>query len=467
MATPHKHLFFDDRWIARSYAVHRRICAFEKLPDNPILTPEHPWEGASIYCFGSCIEEHGRFRLWYQVYDAQAMDTRFRTAVGYAESLDGIHWEKPLIGAKHPTHGQTNLVVLSSGRSHLYSPSVVRDDDDQDPAARYKMLLWDAMDEDALSRYGTSFETCADLPGWRGVAGEGLFLLNSADGIRWTRQSRPVFGSPSDAAAMCRTDQGEFIATFKISVRDDRHFRVVAESTSPDFRNWTSPQVVLEPDWLDPIGTELYGMASFDYFGNRLGLLWMYHNSPDNKTMDVQLAAWQVGTGWQRAGDRQPILATGGRGAWDAGLVVTSSAPVIAPGPEPDALWLYYGGGNVRHDDSRYRRNGIGLARMRLDGFAAMESCHFPGRLVSRPVIPTGPLLHLNLAARHGEVTVIVRDFESDQVLASSKPLRDIDAVDVVVVWQHGEWSSGRAVTLEFALCNAALYAFWFGPGAL
>jgi hypothetical protein len=462
--TLHKYLFVDDRWIASAYAVHRRVGCFAKDYANPILVPDQRWEGNGIYCFGTCLEED-RYKLWYQVYvfNDQSVDTRYRTAVGYAESLDGKHWLKPLVGMEHPAHGLTNLVSLSSGRSHLCSPTVVRDDSDPDKQRRYKMLYFDSMRVDELAQLGSPFLKCPDVPGWRGLEGEGLFTLTSPDGIHWQRRAQPIIGSPCDASSLTCLDNGSFLATFKTSIREDRHFRVVAESTSRDFETWSEPCVVLEPDWRDPPGTEFYGMTAFDYCGNRLGFLWVYHNAPDDKHMDVQLVSWTAQAGWQRAADRGTILRTGERGSWDGGSVVTASSPVVGPRVDPDNLWLYYGGGNVRHDDSRYRRNAIGLGYLRRDGFASMVATHFPGTLRTRPLAPAARKLWINADTRHGTIMVTVFDAKSYQPVGQSRTIVGKDETALSFDWES-PWQSESddMIVLEFSLKQAALYSFWF-----
>lgn len=461
---PFKYLFVDDRWIASTYAVHRQIGSFAKDPANPVLVPDRPWEGNGVYCFGTCLEED-RLRLWYQVYvfNDPNVDTRYRTAVGYAESDDGKLWQKPAVGIEHPVLGPTNLVALSSGRSHLCSPAVVRDAYDPDPRRRYKMLYFDSMHEDDLSKQGSPFPKCPDVPGWRGLEGEGLFTLTSPDGIVWHRKPQPIDGSPCDASSLALLDDGRFLATFKTSVRDDRHFRVVAESISRDFEAWSEARIVLEPDWHDPPGTEFYGMTAFEYHGNRLGFLWIYHNTPDDKHMDVQLVSWTAQEGWQRTAARETILTIGERGSWDGGSVVTATSPLVGPRADPSALWLFYGGGNVRHDDSRYRRDAIGLARLRIDGFAAMVSSYFPGVLTTNPLVPNAGGLRINANTRHGSLMVTVRDNRSSRLLGQSRPIVGRDDTMLQVEWASPwTWEPGATITLEFALHQATLYSFWF-----
>jgi hypothetical protein len=464
---PFKFLFVDDRWIKSTYAVHRRIASFEKDFRNPVLVPDKPWEGQSIYCYGTCLEEAGLFRLWYQVFNEKADNPRYRSAVGYAESRDGLAWSKPLVGEVHDEYGSTNLVCLASGRSHLYSPAVIRDETDPEPRRRYKLLFFDSMAADDLARLGSPFLRCPDVPGWRGIDGEGLFAATSPDGIRWTRRPQPVIGTPSDASSLTQLGDGGFLATVKTSTRNDRHFRVIAESMSTDFGSWSGPRTVLEPDWRDPTGTEFYGLAAFEYWGNRLGLLWVYHNAPDDKRMDVQLAIWTSESSWQRAADRQTVLHAGGRGDWDAGGVCTASAPIVAPAIDPDHIWLFHGGVNVRHDDGRYRKDGIGLARLRLDGFAALEAGIFPGTVRTAPFWPEADSLCVNLAARHGRFSVTILDASSGRAIAGSNVIAGMDATALAVLWENTfPPLRGRQIVLEFSLHRASLYAFWFVDSA-
>ena len=457
-----KYLFTDDRWIEQTHAVHRETGMPVKHPGNPLLRPDRPWE-TSVYCYGTCLYDEGRYRLWYESVDRRATHAAFRTAVGYAESADGIHWTKPMIGAVHPDHGPTNLVLIAGGRTDLCAPSVIRDDSDPDPARRYKMLFYDAMTEADLAQYGAPFPPSGSVPGWRSIEGEGMFTACSADGIHWQRRPQPVFAGPSDAVAFSRAEDGRYLAFCKTSTRADRHFRIIATSESRDFESWSEARVVLEPDWHDPQGTEFYGMSGFDYFGNRLGLVWAYYNSPDDKRIDVQLAGSSDGQSWQRLLNRETLLPNGPKASWDAGEVLPPSVPLLSP-LQPDRLLFYYGGCNVRHDDMRYQELCIGLATLRLDGFAAMRAGFFPGALRTSVLKATGETLHVNLDAAQGGLSVDLVDAESETVLASAEPIKEKDSTALQIVWQSAPPPiAGRRVRLVFRLHRAALYAFWFG----
>ncbi len=458
---PFKFLFIDDRWIARTYGLHRRIGQARKHPANPLITADRPWEGG-LKLYGTVLKDNGRYRMWYQMVNFRESDVRWATGVGYAESRDGLRWTKPLKGVEHSEHGPTNILASSAGRAHLCSPSVVKDRGEPARARRYKMMFYDAMSAEDLERHGSPFPMDASVPGWRAVEGEGMFVCTSADGIAWDRPAFPVFAGPNDVAAMSQLSDGRLLASFKTSERPDRHFRVIETAESADGRNWTRHGVVLEPDWRDRPGTEFYGMSAFEYFGNLIGLVCVYHNSADDKSLDVQLATATSASHWQRAADRGTLIARGERGEWDAGGIYIASSPLLVSGPKGDELRLYYSGISARHDDMRYKEWSIGLATLRPDGFASLEAGYHPAELVTPPITVPGGKLCINAQARHGIVMASMLDAETGETLALSQPMREVDATRIGVRWQRRKAIGTRPVILVFGMRKAQLYSFWF-----
>ena len=73
-------------WIG--YAESRDGLVFERKQADPVLSFEEPWEGDSV--MNPCVlYENGVYRMWYS-----AGDTYEPNVLAYAESRDGIHWEK-------------------------------------------------------------------------------------------------------------------------------------------------------------------------------------------------------------------------------------------------------------------------------------------------------------------------------------------------------------------------------------
>lgn len=63
---------------------------FARTGDRPVLAPEAPWEKAAVMCPDVIWDETaGKYRMWYS-----AGEQYEPTAIGYAESTDGLHWVK-------------------------------------------------------------------------------------------------------------------------------------------------------------------------------------------------------------------------------------------------------------------------------------------------------------------------------------------------------------------------------------
>ena len=165
-----RRLFLDDAHVESRQGLIRRFHQAEKYRDNPVVVPDLPWERAMGHNHGTVLFEGGRFRYWYQMY-AFAREATGTFHCAYAESTDGIRWEKPLLG-RHELNGdrRNNVVAYDIG-----GVNIVRDDHESDPAKRYKMLYW-----------GSGADKPGALSGWMGSAGSwGWCAACSADGLEW------------------------------------------------------------------------------------------------------------------------------------------------------------------------------------------------------------------------------------------------------------------------------------------
>ncbi len=64
---------------------------FDRVLDEPVLIPERQWEGMSV--MNPCVlYEDGVYKMWYA-----AGETYEPNVLAYGESKDGIHWEKAKI----------------------------------------------------------------------------------------------------------------------------------------------------------------------------------------------------------------------------------------------------------------------------------------------------------------------------------------------------------------------------------
>ena len=70
------------------YAESEDGLTFRRVRGRPVLSPEHPWEGASV--MNPCVlYENGVYRMWYS-----AGETYEPNVLCYAESADGLTWKK-------------------------------------------------------------------------------------------------------------------------------------------------------------------------------------------------------------------------------------------------------------------------------------------------------------------------------------------------------------------------------------
>lgn len=409
-----RYLFVTDDYIRRSHAVHRQNSAFQRAYSYPVIEATRPHEHG-VLAYGTVIRDGGRYRAWYQVLnrDTPGVPRPYQTAVGYAESLTGTDWKKPKLRLFPYQGSPTNLVLLNSGRSSLFSPTVIVNSNKK-IADKYLMLFFDAMNEQDLRRRGSPFPDEPAVPGWVPISGEGLFLARSNDGLHWRRDQRPVIGGQVDSSVLYQLRDGRLLAVFKTTGTGDRHYRVIAAAMSDDGRRWTKPKVILRPDHRDTLGTEFYTLVPFEFHGNLLGLLSVYHNSPHDKSLTIQLVRASnperpLDT-WDRANDREPIFFPTGKDDWDGGRVYPSSNLLKGLGRDQDDLFLYYGGATTTHDDRRHWESAIGLAQLIKSRFSSLAAGFHPGWFEMKPIPLRRPKLELDIQNHGGNLGIELFD---------------------------------------------------------
>ncbi len=220
-------LFVDKVLVRSAENVAFTLHPAEKHPDNPLLKAEKPWEGWRLEIYGSVLydEDEKIFKMWYI---GEAHDYYPSYATFIATSKDGIHWEKPLIGTVPDAKGnQTNAVI-----DQCVLASVIKDNEDPDPARRYKAIVW-------LQRTA------------------GYHTMISPDGLHWTQLSKkPICRSGDVITGYYDRARKLYVAFPKIGARIRGHNRrVFWLITSKDFETWTEPKLVIYPDLRDDAGS--------------------------------------------------------------------------------------------------------------------------------------------------------------------------------------------------------------------
>ena len=359
-----KQFFIDDHLIESSQGISRRLQQPTKHPRNPVLAgvpKDGPlWESDMDIYFPSVIfdREAGLFKMWYGLWERNRRDED--SVLAYATSQDGLSWEKPRLGLfSYRGTRSNNLVMDHNG----LCCGVFKDLQEEDPAKRYKMLFM----------CSDSYKVCAAY---------------SEDGLHWKRYQGglPVISqfpdghfADSHMVAYWDPELSRYVAILRQRTRSgkSRH-KTSAQAESRDFVNWTPPRPLLRPEEADGRYRQFYNMEVMLYEGIRLGFTTVFaHGSREDQPFDrgsIQLTYSREGRRWERWKGRVFLPVSEQPGDFDWGMVYMAQAPVVVG----DEIYLYYAGHGHDHRHHlppgvRQLKGGVGLAKLRLDGFVAVE----------------------------------------------------------------------------------------------
>jgi hypothetical protein len=495
-------------------------------PTAPILAPDeaHPWELGGMTWPSVVYDAPTRlFRMYYQVYQRFWDKARFPEAyrplpseqgptgerpggpgyppgkyyVGYAESSDGIHWERPRSG-RFPwgQHRETNIVMQGEREAftpHVHVPDGAGTGPDGVPVRTLGLLPPAALrGHRFLMFYGDHDH----------------YLATSEDGAHWDERRQCVFGYRSDAFHTLSYDEvrGEYVCyprnTKAFSTRADGrqgNRRMIARFASADlWSQWDAdsvPSTVVLSDAGD--ADRYYGMSSFRYGGVHWGFLQRLFEDEDRAAaamsasrdggewggaggaagiIDTELIFSRDGITWQRMPGYPRFFPIGEPGSWDNGMLFGPDR-VIERG---DEWWMYYNGWHGPHwavpgPGEGEKLGTIGLARCRKEGFVSIRADASGQRsyVVTRPLLWKGGdlLVNVDAATRGGAFSARVTDYLWNEIpgFGFDQTARFTgDAVRYRVRW--GERSlddlAGRYVRVEFQIANADLFAFVASPRA-
>ena len=482
---PGKQLFVDDYRIEELIAARRVLNQPQKHPHNPVLQAQQPWEEKAIHLGQFLYDRHRqRFRVWYTSRASTVIGMRvlvrdnpakevYETQICYAESTDGIHWERPDVGVAQQERYPGNNIVIQSGRppGRAELGYLIDDPFESDPKHRYKLAYLDQGEEGGVGD---------------GLAPDQKLRLHahSADGIHWTRfpwqpdHLARLFGViayldevPSgpvdpDARYILYGQRGSPWKTRQIGRRD-----------SNDFLNWSENRPVLESRLGDTPGLEFYclegAIVNQTYAGLHLGMLGAYHTDLRRKfdparnggLTECHLAYSRDTLRWERW--PTAFVSRGEPGSFDWGGVYCAY-----PAVTDDAIYFMFTGECGRH--GRSSLPNLGLATMRLDGFVSVETAGFmEGMVVTRPFHWNASQVRVNAHSSRGRVKVQLQD-ETGRAFdgfgdGDCDPISE-DCLDRMVTWKgDGDVRSldGKMVALRFTIApEDKLYSYTLQPTA-
>jgi len=440
------------------------------------MTRASPWGGSILF-----DEEERLFKLWYHGDDG----CRTFSAIGYAESRDGILWHKPKLGL-HEYGGRTDNNIVFRPLNAAGAPMnpnhfvVAKDPREPDPARRYK--------------------------GWaRGDAA--CHPVYSPDGIQWRWNPTPVAWPRVDPVNMI-VDDADPDPARRIKVYGDincdtsESFRIGHRNMGfgPDIEHCApSPaNPVIEPAGLEHT-IHLFATARYagyyvallnyslwlDYLGYKGDVRFRANDSrmTEPKTGafvgDIRLAVNRDGIGkFHRVNAHQPLVARGEQGQWDSGSL--EATPPILVG---DTIHIFYSGVDIQsgfaYPNGECQTNTcMGLATLRRDGFTHLQTRDglTPAHVTTVPIAVRDP--HAVTLIVNASDLMPYRDWIEAEILdaASGAPLPGFTRAECTDLTREGirlpvEWGERRtlagigvpAIRLRFHLFGRArLYSFSF-----
>lgn len=477
-------LLIDNATVEDRWGVSRVLNVSIKDPHNPVLMPDRPWEDSVGQQNVIYDDEAGVFRMWYTGTDWNAWMHQFRFKdwkaerhgypyfVCYAESLDGVHWDKPMLeGKPYGQYEKTNVVV--TGQQKAQGVRVMWNPLGGVQQSRFLMTYKDNLAEGygclclAYSDDGIHWREDPSNPAFIGLRDTWQNMVFDPVRERWLMFTRPVC-----TAGVGDMPGGPTEHNYK------RRTAVMVGETPYDFGQ---PRVVMWPEEVDD--PDIDHMVVSRVGSHFIGFVGMM-GPPPHMAFHLHLAFSSDGLHWNMLPDRSVYLPHGGSDAFDSGS--TSGAGGIVSMGNTD--FIYYRGS--RHGQAQGNRNnvsGIGRAQFLRDRFVAQMGAHTGGFLLTREMVVAAPELIVNTTVADGynsdPATAIVPPEFAVEVLQfgeSGAPspvpgftLADcttqaVDLVEHKVTWKNKQDMAelvGRPVFLRFYLKNVGLYSLRFRDG--
>ncbi len=452
-----RQLFVDDFWINKSTDVNRKL--HRPISQGVVIPGDKPWDAGNIWAM-TIIEDEGKYRAWYRCeVEPELALKRSGSGTAYAESDDGLHWEKPNLGVFELNGSKdNNLIWLGPGANMAPfkdpNPDVPEDQ-------RYKAV----------------------------VRNRDLLALSSPDGIHWSQmQEEPLMtDGPFDSPQVLFWDdwKDEYVlyargvggadpnvdpATVKADPGSEFKggVRWIRRSTSKDFKEWTPLENI---DAGDTPYEHLYTNAGMRYMRSPGTYLmfpmrlfpqrtadpdWTY--SPG--ISDVAFMSSRDGIHFDRSFMEAYIRPGPDFDNWhDRAVSVNQGMIFTAPGE----ISLYV------NEHMHLATQAPRRYTLRTDGFVSVNARYSGGEFTTHPFTFDGGRLELNYSTSAvGTVKVEIQD-EAGSALPGFTlddcPEMFADEIEGPVAWGGGgDVSSlaGKPVRLRFWLNDADIYAFKF-----
>jgi hypothetical protein len=464
-----RELFIDRYLIQSMRGVELRL--HEPRDAGEVLRFDQPWEGMfCAYC--TIIKDNTKYLLYYRGKDGGSDGKGEVTC--YAESNNGLVWNKPKLGLHEIAGSKDNNVILTgTGITHNFSPFL-----DTRPgvqhAERFK-ALGGLLDKNATG---------------------GLHALASEDGIHWRDlYNKPVVTRGAfDSQNVCFWSEMEqryvcFLRIFTKGITNSKEWtpsglRSMARTSSTDFEHWIDPEPM---KFQPPQEYHFYTSQTHPYFraphiyiataarfmpgrhgitdedAKRLQVSPSYYKAAKDVSDSVLLTSRDGYTYNQTF--REAFIRPGLRLSEWVSRCGYPALNVVQTGPAEMSVYV----------NQDYAQPSAHLRRfcMRLDGFASVHAGYDGGEMIKKPFKFQGNRLMLNFAtSAAGSIRVEIQD-------ASGKPTPGFaldenielfgNEIERAVQWKSSNDISrlaGQIIRLHFLMKDADLFALCFTEGS-
>jgi hypothetical protein len=421
-----------------------------------VLPNDKPWEYS--LCYPTLGYFEGKYRMWYEAitpYELGAQDV-----LCYAESTDGVNWEKPELGlVEFNDNKRNNIVYNEKIAGHGFHGVGVCYDPSAPAEQRYKAIYNSQVAPDLVARLK------AQSPGSMTPLGESKRLLiycaASPDGIHWKALPQPLMSQMSDTGTTMYYDEvlKRYVGYFRMSFMNRR---VIGRSDGATVdAPWPAPESIV---WTDPgevPSNDYYTNGKSLYPGTRTAHFLfptIYTRFSDSSV--IRMLTSLDGKQWMIPPGGESLIEPGPEGSWDGGCVFGGNGLAEIAGDRVAFPYIGYG---LPHKFPRLVRCGeVGLAtwpKHRLCAVVADEE----GEFHTQPFKLSGNTLRLNFhVKRDGFLKVEVLG-HNGRKLDDCDPLFG-DAIGRQVTWKGQSairsTGGGEDVTFRFRLRSAKLFSF-------
>ena len=423
----------------------------QPIPAEKVLAFDKDWEGR-YSGYVTVLQDADICRMYYRGLPVSGQDGQNAEVTCYAESRDGVNWEKPSLGIYEIDGTRDNNVILAGMPpfSHNFCPFL-----DTKP--------------------GVSSEER-----FKAVAGtetSGLVGFVSHDGIHWKKlreeplikkgafdSQNVVFWSPAEQRYCC------YFRTWHDNIRR------ISRCVSEDFIHWSEPTLM---EYSSGPVEHLYTNQTLPYFrAPHLYLSTAARFMPGRRVIDPATAE-KLGLEDVYARDCSDVVLMTSRGG--SLYTRTFKEAFIRPGygiqnwasrtnypaygmlqtnPAELSLYIQRNYGQPSHFLQR--------CMIRLDGFISVRAPYEGGEFITKPLRCSGKKLIVNYStSAAGQVQVELQDVQGNVLpgfsLEESVPLIG-DDIEKPVLWKNNDIGElvGRPIRLRFVMKDADVYALRF-----